>query len=62
MSQVIITVTLLITGLFLQKQQANQNTATSVEVCLETNGNIKENDFYSKQNIALFRENENLKK
>ena len=62
MLQIIITATLLITGILAQEKIVNQTHSAEVEICLETNGETKKTDFHSKQNTHLFDENTNLKK
>jgi len=59
MLNVIITATLLITGIFAPKEQKNQTTSTTVEACLETNGKRNKTNFHSKQNTYLFQKNTN---
>jgi hypothetical protein len=55
----IITATLLITGIFAPKEQKNQRTSATVEACLKTNGERKKTNFHSKQNTHLFQKNTN---
>ncbi len=62
MLQVIITATLLITGIIASEKIVNQTHSTAVEICLETNGENKNADFHSKENTHLFKKNANLKK
>lgn len=62
MLQIIITATLLITGLLAQEKIVNQTQSAKVEVCLETNGEKQKTDFHSKLNTHLFDKNTNLKK
>ena len=62
MLQIIITATLLITGLLAPGKNVNQTHSTNVEVCLETNGAHKKANFHSKDNTHLFEKNLNLKK
>jgi hypothetical protein len=59
MLNVIITATLLITGIFAPKEQKNQTNSTTVETCLETNGERNKTTFHSKQNTYLFQKNTN---
>ncbi|CAM3947661.1 hypothetical protein FLAN108750_00660 [Flavobacterium antarcticum] len=61
MLQVIITATLLITGLLASEKAVNQTHSTTVEICLETNGAYKKTDFHSKKNTHLFANTANLK-
>ena len=61
MLQIIITATLLITGILAQEKIVNQAHSAKVEVCLETNGEAKKTDFHSKQNPHLLEKNANLK-
>lgn len=61
MLQVIITATLLITGLLASEKIVNQTHSTTVEICLETNGEYNKTDFHSKANTHLFEKNTNLK-
>lgn len=62
MLQIIITATLLITGLLAPGKTVNQTHSTTVEVCLETNGEHKKANFHSKDNTHLFEKNLNPKK
>ncbi len=62
MLQVIITATLLITGLLAPKEPVNQESSLKKEVCLETNEKSQQTDFHSKQNSNLFQESTNPKK
>jgi hypothetical protein len=61
MLQVIITATLLITGLLAPKELVNQKHSVKEEVCLETNEESHISNFHSKQNTRLFQESTNLK-
>ena len=59
MLQIIITATLLITGIIAKEQKASQKSTTVVEISLETNRAFKKTNFHGKQNTHLFQKQTN---
>jgi hypothetical protein len=55
MLKIIIKATLLITGIVAQQEKVSQTTSAPVEICLETNGELKNTHFHSKQHTHLFK-------
>lgn len=62
MLQVIITATLLITGMLATKEQVSQTTSAEMQICLATNWELEKTNFHSKQNTHLLKNNLNPKK
>ena len=61
MLQVIITATLLITGIFATKAQVSQTVVIKSTVCLEAKWESNKTDFHSKQNTHLFQKDTKMK-
>ena len=59
MLQIIITATLLITGIIAKEQKVSQKSTALVEISLETNGEFKKKYFHSKENTHLFQKQTN---
>jgi hypothetical protein len=61
MLQVIITATLLITGLLAKENHVNQTSSSQLEICLETSGELIKPVLHSKENSHLLEKRMNLK-